>query len=99
MQERRNALSREIGKVKREGGDADAVMAEVHGLKDGIAGEEAKERDQASVLQAILQELPNIAAEDVPDGLDENDNVELRVVGDKPSLDAEPREHFDLVKH
>ena len=74
MQERRNALSREIGKVKKEGGDADAVMAEVHGLKDGIAGEEAKERDQASVLQAILQELPNIAAEDVPDGLDENDN-------------------------
>ena len=96
MQERRNALSREIGKVKKEGGDADAVMAEVHGLKDGIAGEEAKERDQASVLQAILQELPNIAAEDVPDGLDENDNVELRVVGDKPSLDADPREHFDL---
>ena len=96
MQERRNALSREIGKVKKEGGDAGAVMAEVHGLKDGIAGEEAKERDQASVLQAILQELPNIAAEDVPDGLDENDNVELRVVGDKPSLDAEPREHFDL---
>ncbi len=96
MQERRNSLSREIGKVKKEGGDADAVMAEVHGLKGGIAGEEAKERDQASVLQAILQELPNIAAEDVPDGLDENDNVELRVVGDKPSLDTEPREHFDL---
>ena len=82
--------------VKKEGGDADAVMAEVHGLKDGIAGEESKERDQASVLQAILQELPNIPAEDVPDGLDENDNVEVRVVGDKPSLDAEPREHFDL---
>ena len=96
MQERRNSLSREIGKVKKEGGDADAVMAEVHGLKDGIAGEEAKERDQASVLQAILQELPNIPAEDVPDGLDENDNVEVRVVGDKPSLDAEPREHFDI---
>ena len=96
MQERRNALSREIGKVKREGGDADALMAEVQWLKDGIAGEEAKERDQASALQAMLQELPNIPAEEVPDGLDENDNVEVRVVGDKPILDAEPREHFDL---
>ncbi len=96
MQERRNALSREIGKVKREGGDADALMAEVQWLKDSIAGEEAKERDQASALQAMLQELPNIPAEEVPDGLDENDNVEVRVVGDKPILDAEPREHFDL---
>ncbi len=96
MQERRNALSREIGKVKKEGGDADALMAEVQGLKDGIVGEEAKERDQASALQAILQELPNIPAEDVPDGVDENDNLEVRVVGDKPSLASEPREHFDL---
>ena len=96
MQERRNALSREIGKVKKEGGDADALMAEVQGLKDGIAGEEAKERDQAAALQAILQELPNIPAEDVPDGADENDNVEIRVVGDKPGLTFDPREHYDL---
>ena len=96
MQERRNALSREIGKVKKEGGEADALMAEVQGLKDGIVGEESKERDQAAALQAILQELPNIPAEDVPDGVDENDNVEVRVVGDKPSLASEPREHFDL---
>ena len=96
MQERRNALSREIGKVKKEGGEADALMAEVQGLKDGIVGEESKERDQAAALQAILQELPNIPAKDVPDGVDENDNVEVRVVGNKPSLDLEPREHFDL---
>ena len=96
MQERRNALSREIGKLKKEGGEADALMAEVQGLKDGIADEESKERDQAASLQAILQELPNIPAEDVPEGVDENDNVEVRVVGDKPSLTSEPREHFDL---
>ena len=43
-QERRNVLSREIGKVKKEGGDADALMAEVQGLKDGISSHDPASR-------------------------------------------------------
>ena len=96
MQERRNTLSREIGKVKKEGGDADALMTEVLGLKEGISGEEASEREHSAALQAILQELPNVAAADVPDGQSEDDNVEVRAVGEKPQIGDEAKEHFDL---
>jgi len=96
MQERRNTLSREIGKVKKEGGDADALMAEVQGLKEGISGEETSEREHSVALQAILQELPNIAAADVPDGQNEDDNVEVRAVGEKTQIEGGAKEHFDL---
>lgn len=96
IQERRNALSREIGKLKKEGSNADPLIAEVQGLKDVIAAEEAKEREHATVLRSILQELPNLAAADVPDGKDEDDNTEVRVVGEKPCLESDPREHFDI---
>ena len=96
MQERRNTLSREIGKVKKEGGDADALMTEVLGLKEGISGEEASEREHSAALQAILQELPNVAAADVPDGQSEDDNVEVRAVGEKPQIGGEAKEHFEL---
>ena len=95
-QERRNALSREIGKVKKEGGDADALMAEVQGLKDGISSHETEERDHAVSLHDLLQELPNIAAPDVPNGESEDENLEVRVVGEKTQLAGEPKEHFDL---
>jgi len=96
LQERRNDLSRKIGQAKKEGGDVDALMAEVQELKDGIAVEESKERKHSALLHTILQELPNIAANDVPDGIDENDNLEMRIVGEKPDLAGNPREHFDI---
>ncbi len=96
MQERRKFLSRAIGKAKKANDEVDALVAEVQGLKDGIAAAEMKERKHAALLQTILQELPNIAAADVPDGKDESDNVELRIVGEKPILAVNPREHFDL---
>ncbi|MGB0551686.1 MAG: serine--tRNA ligase [Alphaproteobacteria bacterium] len=96
MQERRNTLSRKIGKVKKEGGNADALMAEVQGLKEGISDEETSEREHSVALQAILQELPNIAAADVPDGQNEDDNVEVRAVGEKTQIEGGAKEHFDL---
>ena len=95
-QERRNTLSRKIGMVKKKGGDADGLMAEVQELKDGISTHEAEERDYAAALQTLLQEIPNIAAPDVPDGESERENVEVRVVGEKTKIQGEVKEHFDL---
>tara|TARA_Y100001934_G_scaffold282125_1_gene394525 strand:- start:183 stop:1466 length:1284 start_codon:yes stop_codon:yes gene_type:complete len=95
-QERRNALSRKIGKVKKEGGNADALMSEVQELKDGISIHEAEERDHAAMLQTLLQQLPNIAAPDVPDGENEDENLEVKVVGEKIKIGRDAKEHFDL---
>ena len=96
MLQRRNEASRQVGLAKRSGEDADALVAEVQGLKDDIAAGEESAKALEAQLTSILEELPNLPAADVPDGGGEADNVERRKVGEKPALDFEPREHFDI---
>ena len=95
IQARRNEASKEIGKAKREGRDAEALMAEVAGLKDRIQQTEEEERAAGATLDAYLVSLPNLPADDVPDGPDETANVELRRVGEPPRINT-ALEHFDL---
>jgi len=95
IQARRNEASKEIGKAKREGRDAEALMAEVAGLKDRVQQIEEEERAAGATLDGFLVSLPNLPAEDVPDGPDETANVELRRVGEPPRINT-ALEHFDL---
>jgi seryl-tRNA synthetase len=95
IQARRNEASKEIGKAKREGRDAEALMAEVAGLKDRIQQTEEEERAAGATLDAYLVSLPNLPADDVPDGPDETANVELRRIGEPPRINT-ALEHFDL---
>jgi seryl-tRNA synthetase len=95
IQARRNEASKEIGKAKREGRDADVLMAEVAGLKDRIQQTEEEERAAGATLDGFLVSLPNLPADDVPDGPDETANVELRRVGEPPRINT-ALEHFDL---
>ena len=92
----RNAASKEIGRLKREGGDADAAIARVARLKDEIQAGRERERDLAERLDAELATLPNAVADDVPAGEDESANVELRRRGEPPAFDFAPRDHVDL---
>jgi seryl-tRNA synthetase len=96
MQTRRNAASKQVGAAKRSGADASGLIEEVQSLKDGIAENEAAEKALDGELEAILEGLPNLPADDVPDGDSEDDNREVRVQGDKPDFAFEPQEHFDL---
>ncbi|MTJ80398.1 MAG: serine--tRNA ligase [Telmatospirillum sp.] len=92
-QSRRNEVSRQVGVVKKQGGDAQALMEEVAALKDRIAAAEAGERDAAQAIDRLLLAIPNLPAEDVPDGPDETANVELRRVGTPRQFDFEPLQH------
>jgi seryl-tRNA synthetase len=96
MQARRNELSKQIGQLKSKGQDASAVMAEVAGLKDRMTEAEATEQALAKQLEAILVSIPNLPAEDVPEGLDEKSNREERVVGGKPNFAFQPKQHFEI---
>ena len=98
-QERRNAASREIGKAKASGDEqaAQAVIDEVASLKTKIQQGEEQERQIDAELQAALSVLPNMPHDDVPDGKDESDNVEVRRVGTPRSLDFTPKEHFEIA--
>jgi seryl-tRNA synthetase len=95
-QARRNALSREIGRLRAQGADASAVMAEVGALKQQIQSGEDRLRELAADLDARLAEIPNVLADDVPDGADESANVELRRWGEPRRFDFPAKEHDDL---
>ncbi len=82
LQQVRNAKSKEIGKIKGQGGDADAIMAEVSALKTEMEELSEREGTLAESLKQHLSNLPNIMSDDVPDGATEEDNIELRKIGE-----------------
>ncbi len=98
MQERRNAASKEIGAAKaaKDEARAAALMAEVTELKTRMPEEEAALKAAEAALDAVLAELPNVPLDEVPEGADEKDNLELRQVGARPAFDFTPRQHFEL---
>ncbi|WP_419901485.1 serine--tRNA ligase [Kiloniella sp.] len=96
MQARRNEASKQIGMAKRNGEDASDLMAEVAGIKSGMAEKEAADNDYANQIKDILSGMPNRPKDDVPVGEDEDDNILARLVGDKPELSFEAKQHFEL---
>ena len=97
-QAERNRLSKEIGKAFSSGDRAggEAMQAEVARLKQEISDGEAREAEIASTLSAKLAEIPNRAADDVPEGTDENDNVEAKAWGAPTEVGFAAKEHDEL---
>src|SRR5208337_4432090 len=99
-QERRNAASKQVGAAMARNDivAAEDFRAEVAGLKATMPELEAAEREASAALEEALAEIPNLPFEDVPDGKDENDNVEVRRHGAPPTfpLGFQPKEHFEI---
>jgi seryl-tRNA synthetase len=95
---RRNEASKLIGQAMAQGDKdrAESLKSEVAALKEKLPAEEQAERDRLAALQDILAALPNLPADDVPDGLDEEGNVEIARWGTPRSFDFQPREHADF---
>ncbi|MBT6566027.1 MAG: serine--tRNA ligase, partial [Candidatus Puniceispirillum sp.] len=96
MQSRRNIASKEIGKLKANGGNADALIAEVNDIKTTMPDLENRDADLAQQLESVLMEIPNILDASVPDGMDESDNELVRTHGDIPSFSFTPVDHVAL---
>ena len=97
-QSRRNEASKAIGQAMGQGDKdkAEALKAEVAEIKASMPEWEEAERAAAAELDHLLATLPNLPAEDVPDGADENNNVEIAQWGEKRRFDFNPREHADI---
>jgi seryl-tRNA synthetase len=99
-QERRNAASKQIGQAmaRKDAVAAEDFRAEVAEAKAKMPELEAAEREAAAALEAELAAIPNLPADDTPDGKDESDNVEVRRWGSPPALEGmnKPREHFEI---
>jgi seryl-tRNA synthetase len=96
---RRNEASKLIGQAMAQGDkdQAEALKAEVAELKTSLPAKEEAERAQLAALQDRLAALPNLPADDVPDGEDEAGNVEISRWGTPRSFDFSPKEHADFA--
>src|SRR6185437_748455 len=94
----RNASSREIGGLMKEGrkDEAEARRAEVSGLKDRIAELDQLRSQTEERMRELLSTLPNIPHSSVPIGADESANTEVRRWGTQPKFSFEPMDHVDL---
>lgn len=91
-----NKLSREFGRYKKEGLDIAPLQASINELKAKKQTMEDEVRDLEEKLTSIALGVPNLPDENVPNGESEDDNVVLETIGEKPSFDFEPKEHWDL---
>ena len=96
LQARRNTLSRDIGKLKSQGGDASVPMAGVAAIADELATSAARLDVIQSDLHTLLMAVPNLPDAGVPVGADEHANVEVRRWGAPPSFGFAAKDHVDL---
>lgn len=97
-QAEQNKASKEVGAAKGRGDDAEferlrALIAE---KKSEISVMQDEARALDAQLSDALSRIPNLPADDVPDGTDENDNVEINRWGTPRAFDFKPLEHYDL---
>jgi seryl-tRNA synthetase len=98
LQAAQNAMSKEFGIYKREGKDISELKARVDANKVKIAEALDVQRQKQEELERLAMAIPNIPDDDVPDGADEEDNVEIKKVLTPPSFSFTPKEHWELAE-
>jgi len=96
LQNERNTRSKSIGKAKAAGEDIQPLLAEVADLGDKLKAAEQELSELQSQIDEIMQGIPNILQDSVPDGQSEEDNVVISTWGEPPQFDFEVKDHVDL---
>ncbi len=96
LQSLRNSRSKAIGQAKAKGEDVSAIMAEVAAFADELKASEVALDELREKIEAISMGIPNLPADDVPAGADENDNVEQARWGTPRQFDFNVLDHVEL---
>lgn len=96
LQAQRNAISKSIGQAKARGEDIAPIMAQVGDLGSQLEQQKQELAVLLEELNGIAMSIPNLPDESVPNGADENDNVEVRRWGTPREFDFEVKDHVDL---
>lgn len=97
LRAKRKALSKAVGQCKRNGDNADALMAESAALGGQLEAFEASQKEAEIAIREALLRVPNLADPDVPVGADESANPEVARWGDQPAFEFTPQPHWDLA--
>ncbi|HEX5710398.1 MAG TPA: serine--tRNA ligase [Sulfuricurvum sp.] len=93
-----NERSRLFGQYKKDGKNTDELKIQVDAAKAQLVELTESQRNAEEALEAIAMRVPNFPDSDVPDGEDENDNVELKKVLTPPTFAFTPKEHWELAE-
>ncbi len=96
LQSERNSRSKAIGQAKAKGEDIQPLLAAIEDLGEQHKAAEAELADVLLEMSALMEGIPNILDESVPNGKSEEQNVEISRWGDLPSFNFEPKDHVDL---
>ncbi|OHE07641.1 MAG: serine--tRNA ligase [Sulfurimonas sp. RIFCSPLOWO2_12_FULL_34_6] len=98
LQADQNSMSKEFGIYKRDGKDVSELKEKVDANKIKITDALEVLRTKQEDLEALAMSIPNIPDNDVPDGADENDNVEIKRVLSQKEFTFTPKEHWELAE-
>lgn len=96
LQNERNTRSKSIGIAKASGEDIKPLLASVAALGDELTTAEKELSELQTELKTLFLTLPNILAEEVPNGQDEEQNLLIETWGDLPTFDFKVKDHIDL---
>jgi seryl-tRNA synthetase len=99
LRARRNKLSIEIAKLKKEKKGVTKLMEEARKIPDQIKKLEAESEKHAEKVRNALMQIPNLLHESVPYGKDESENVEIRRWGSPPKFDFQPKDHLEILQN
>lgn len=91
-----NAASKEIPRIKKEGGDISEIMSRMNEIKESVKKLDAELAELDAAQKSLMYEFPNIPNESVPVGKDDSENVEVRRWGEPTKFDFEPKAHWDI---
>ena len=97
LRQQQNAVSKEIGQLKKNRQDASSQIAEMKQVSDQIKQLNEQTQQLKQEVNRILMYLPNLPDQSVPVGADESDNPEIKSWGENPTFDFTPKPHWDLA--
>ena len=96
LKSRQNAVSKEVPRLKKEGRDVTAILAEMKELSGQVKELDQKVAEVDSRLEAFMLSIPNTPNESVPEGADDSQNLEMRKWGEPTKFDFEPKPHWEI---
>ncbi|NLN38306.1 MAG: serine--tRNA ligase, partial [Smithella sp.] len=96
LRNERNSVSKQVGELKKKKEDATALIARMGEVSAKIKEHDENLKTTEEDLNSFIMIVPNVQHESVPLGNGSEDNEVVRIWGEKPVFNFEPKQHFDL---
>ena len=96
LKAQQNAASKDIPRIKKEGGDISEIMTKMNAIKEEVKVLDAEKAVLAEKQKTMMYEFPNVPSSETPIGKDDSENVEIRKFGEPRQFDFEPKAHWDI---